>query len=65
MKARLFRSFAWAAVVALALPASAWACPFCARDAAGPAYLVLLGAMILLPFGVVAVLVPYLRRASR
>ncbi|HJZ85006.1 MAG TPA: hypothetical protein VKN99_07520 [Polyangia bacterium] len=39
-------------------------CPVCARDN-GPGALVLLGAFILLPFGVTALVVRAIRRASR
>ena len=47
----------------LAAPAPAWACPSCARNGGNTAarYLAL-GAMILLPFGIAAVIVPAIRR---
>ena len=52
-------------VAALALPSTAWACPYCAvRDEAGTAGTVLLGAMILVPFLIVATVIPALRRAA-
>ena len=56
-----------AAVIAFAViaPVDAWACPYCAvRDDAGHSGVVLLGAMILLPFLIVATVVPVLRRAA-
>lgn len=56
-----------AAVVAFVVmvPADAWACPYCAvREDAGHTGVVLLGAMILLPFLIVATVVPVLRRAA-
>jgi hypothetical protein len=52
------------ALVVLA-PLDAWACPYCAgREDAGVTGVVLLGAMILLPFLIVATVVPVLRRAA-
>ncbi len=53
------------ALIALVTPSLAWACPYCAvRDDAGNAGTMLLGAMILLPFLIVATVVPTLRRAA-
>jgi len=53
------------ALIALLTPSLAWACPYCAvRDDAGNAGTMLLGAMILLPFLIVATVVPTLRRAA-
>ena len=53
------------ALSALLLPMDAWACPYCAvRDEAGTAGTVLLGAMIVVPFLIVASVVPALRRAA-
>ena len=53
------------AVIALLSPSLAWACPYCAvRDDAGNAGAMLLGAMITLPFLIVATVVPTLRRAA-
>jgi hypothetical protein len=53
------------ALVALATPTAAFACPYCAvRDEAGTAGSVLLGAMIVVPFLIVAIVVPALRRAA-
>ena len=47
-------------------PAVARACPSCAgRNDGGAGLLVALAAMILLPFAITGVLVPYLRRAGR
>ena len=57
-----------AAVIALAVmvPVDAWACPYCAvRQDAGNTGVVLLGAMILLPFLIVGTVVPVLRRAAQ
>lgn len=54
-------------LVALAAltPVDAWACPYCAvREDAGASGVVLLGAMILLPFLIVGTVVPVLRRAA-
>jgi len=39
-------------------------CPVCARDS-GPGTIVLLGAFILLPFGVTALVLRVIRRAGR
>ena len=53
-------------VVAIMAPLDAWACPYCAvREDAGHTGIVLLGAMILLPFLIVATVVPVLRRAAQ
>lgn len=53
------------ALIALLSPSLAWACPYCAvRDDAGNAGSMLLGAMIALPFLIVATVVPALRRAA-
>ena len=53
------------AFIALLSPSLAWACPYCAvRDDAGNAGSMLLGAMIALPFLIVATVVPTLRRAA-
>lgn len=53
------------ALAAALLPSAAWACPYCAvRDEAGTAGTVLLGAMIVVPFLIVATVVPVLRRAA-
>ncbi len=56
------------AVVALVLcaPSVALACPYCAvREDPGNTGVMLLGAMIALPFLIVATVVPVLRRAAR
>jgi len=66
----VIRSFAQRFLVALTAlvvmaPLDAWACPYCAvREDAGHTGVVLLGAMILLPFLIVATVVPVLRRAA-
>ncbi len=53
------------ALVVLSAPALSWACPYCAtRDEAGGAGVMLLGAMIVVPFLIVASVVPALRRAA-
>jgi hypothetical protein len=53
------------AFFALLLPSAAWACPYCAvQDEAGMAGTVLLGAMIVVPFLIVATVFPALRRAA-
>ena len=53
------------ALIALLTPSLAWACPYCAvRGDAGNAGTMLLGAMIALPFLIVATVVPTLRRAA-
>ena len=53
------------ALMALLLPSAAWACPYCAvQDEAGMAGTVLLGAMIVVPFLIVASVFPALRRAA-
>jgi hypothetical protein len=52
-------------ILALLLPTAAWACPYCAvQDQAGMAGTVLLGAMIVVPFLIVATVFPALRRAA-
>jgi hypothetical protein len=54
-----------AAAVALA-PAAAWACPACAtRSGPGTGTLVLVGAMIALPYAVVAVALKIIRRLEK
>jgi len=49
-----------------ALPAVSWACPYCATQNkdAGVGGIVLLGAMIALPFVVFVAVVPALKRAA-
>jgi hypothetical protein len=55
-----------AIAAATLLPRLAWACPQCAgRDGGGVATGVLLGSMILLPFGITAVVVSVIRRAGK
>jgi hypothetical protein len=52
-------------LVAVGLPSAVWACPYCAvRDDAGNAGVMLLGAMIALPFVIFITVVPVLRRAA-
>ena len=54
-----------AALTAAGLPAVVWACPYCAvREDAGNAGVMLLGAMIALPFVIFITVVPVLRRAA-
>jgi hypothetical protein len=46
-------------------PAAAWACPQCAsREGAGLGVVLLLGAMILLPFGVFFIVLRIIRRGE-
>lgn len=59
------RTMGLTALVAAALPTSVWACPYCAvREDAGSAGVMLLGAMIALPFVIFITVVPALRRAA-
>jgi hypothetical protein len=57
------------AVLGLAIalaPAAAWACPACAtREGPGAATLALVGAMIALPYAVVAVALKIIRRLEK
>lgn len=51
--------------VAMLLPQSVWACPSCAvREDGGIAANFILAAMMLLPFGLVAVVIYVLRKAA-
>ena len=53
------------ALVASVVPSAAWACPYCAvREDAGNGGVMLLGAMIALPFIISITVVPVLRRAA-
>jgi hypothetical protein len=49
----------------VASPALAWACPACAGRSGQTGVAILLGAMIILPFGVVAAVVRAVRRIER
>lgn len=53
------------ALAVAALPSAVWACPYCAvREDAGNGGVMLLGAMIALPFIITITVVPVLRRAA-
>ena len=53
------------ALAASVLPSAVWACPYCAvREDAGNGGVMLLGAMIALPFIISITVVPVLRRAA-
>ena len=59
------RSMGIAALVVAGFPSAVWACPYCAvREDAGNAGVMLLGAMIALPFVIFITVVPVLRRAA-
>jgi hypothetical protein len=61
----LLRALVVIAPVVLA-PAAAWACPACAlRDDGGVAAQVILGAMILLPFGIAGTVFGVMRKVDR
>jgi len=54
-----------ACLAVVGLPSTVWACPYCAvREDAGNAGVMLLGAMIALPFVIFITVVPVLRRAA-
>jgi hypothetical protein len=55
-----------ALVVALCLPAAAWACPACAtREGPGAGTLALVAAMIAVPYAVTAVALKVIRRLEK
>jgi len=59
------RTMGLTALMVASLPSAVWACPYCAvRDDAGNAGVMLLGAMIALPFVIFITVVPALRRAA-
>jgi hypothetical protein len=59
------RLVGFVALAAVGLPSTVWACPYCAvREDAGSAGVMLLGAMIALPFVIFITVVPVLRRAA-
>ena len=66
MKRLLSATLKLSALVALMAPASALACPYCVTQNkdAGLTGVVLLGAMIVLPFIIFIAVVPALRRAA-
>jgi hypothetical protein len=57
------RALAAVALATFAVPALAWACPYCARDLS-PGIFALLGVMILSPFAVVAIVVRVIRKVD-
>jgi hypothetical protein len=55
----------WAALIAL-VPSAAWACPACAtRGGPGTGTLVLVGAMIAVPYAVAVIALKIIRRLDR
>jgi hypothetical protein len=56
---------AFALLICLGIPQNAWACPACAgNDDGGTAYLIILGSMILLPFGVTYIVYRLLKQGE-
>jgi hypothetical protein len=56
----------WLAAAVVLAPAAAWACPACAtRSGPGAGTLVLVGAMIALPYAVVAVALKIIRKLEK
>ncbi|MDP7039205.1 MAG: hypothetical protein QGI45_08610 [Myxococcota bacterium] len=56
---------AFALLICLGIPQNAWACPACAgNNDGGNLYLIILGSMILLPFGVTYIVYRLLKQSK-
>lgn len=62
---RVIVATAAAAAMTAIFPVTAWACPNCAREAAGTPAWLLLGAMIAVPYAIAAVAFKVVRRLQR